>query len=455
MSGETIQRWIWRYLSPYRGRIAILGILSSAEVGLRVLSPWPLKAVVDNVLGGAAMRRPMAAALQPFHAMLPFVHGERERTLAAVVAAGVLLQVAHQLVMMFHSRLQVETGHGMVRDLRERLFSHVQALTLSEHAHTRTADTVYRLNSDATCLEHLVLRGVFPVVFSAVTLVTMFVVLAGIDLQLAIVSLAIVPLLYGWLKIYGSRMRPGAHRARELESEMVQHLQQSIASIRLVKSYAREDYEQERFVLAADSAHQARLHLTRQESLFSVVVTGLTIGGTSLVILIGGLSVLHGRISLGTLLLLIAYLGYVYGPLSGIANTTATLQQAFVSARRVRETFALSTEPADPPDAIEAQRFAGEVVFEGVGFSYDRSTQVLHDISFTARAGETIALVGPSGAGKTTVVSLLTRLHEVTRGRILIDGCDIRSYRLRSLRRGIGMVLQDAVTLAGTIRDNL
>lgn len=455
MTGESIHRWIWRYLRHYRSRIAGLALLSCAEVGLRVLSPWPLKAVVDNALGGAPMPRVVQALMSPLAALLPFVSGARDRVLAEVVIAGLILQVSHQLVMMFHSRVQVETGHEMVRDLRERLFSHVQAMTLAEHAQTPTADTVYRLNADAGCLEHLVLRGLFPIVFSAVTLVTMFVVLAGIDVQLALVALAVVPVLYGWLKLYGGRMSPGAQRARQLESEMVQHLQESISSIRLVKSYVREEYEQQRFSRAAQQAVAARLHITRQESLFSAVVTSVTIAGTSLVVLIGGLSVLHGRISLGTLLLLIAYLGYVYGPLSGIANTTATLQQALVSANRVRETFALQTEPADAPGAIEAGTLRGHVVFEGVSFGYDAGRTVLDNVSFTANPGEMVALVGPSGAGKTTIVSLLTRLHEVSQGHILIDGRSLRDYRLKSLRRRIGVVLQDSVTLAGTIRDNL
>jgi ATP-binding cassette, subfamily B, bacterial len=455
MARESIHRWMWRYLRPYRGRVATLALLSTAEVGLRVLSPWPLKAVVDNVLGGAAMPPALHTPLRPLLSALSFVEGPRERVLTAVVAAGLLLQVVHQLVMMFHSRLQFWTGHRMVRDLREGLFAHVQTLTLSQHGRTPTSDTVYRLNADACCLEHLVLRGLFPMVFSVVTLVTMFAVLAGIDLQLAIVALAIVPLLFGWLKVYGQRMKPTARRAKELESAMVQHLQQSISSIRLVKSYAREDYEQQRFSRAAEHAFTAKLNITRQESLFSAVVTSLTIVGTSLVVLIGGLAVLHGRISLGTLLLLIAYLGYVYGPLSGIANTTATLQQALISASRVRETFAMSTEASDAPGAIEASRFRGEVVFDRVSFGYEEGRPVLSDVSFTARPGEMVALVGPSGAGKTTVVSLVTRMYEATQGRILIDGRDIRDYRLKSLRRGVGMVLQDSVTMSGTIRDNL
>jgi ABC-type multidrug transport system fused ATPase/permease subunit len=299
------------------------------------------------------------------------------------------------------------------------------------------------------------MRGLFPIVFSAVTLAAMFIVLAGIDLQLALVSLAVVPFLFLWLRIYGQRMRPAAHRAKELESAMVQRLQETIASFRLVKSYGREDFEQHRFATAAERALHARLNTTRQESIFATMVGGLSIAGTSLVVLIGGLSVLHGRITLGTLLLLIAYLALVYGPLCGIANTTGAIQQAIASARRVRETLALVPEPlaAGTVDAQVIQR--GEVKFERVTFAYDTGAPVLDGLTFTARPGELVALVGLSGAGKTTAVSLITRLHEATGGRILIDGIDIRDFTLASLRRRVAVVLQEALVISGTVRENL
>jgi ABC-type multidrug transport system fused ATPase/permease subunit len=283
----------------------------------------------------------------------------------------------------------------------------------------------------------------------------MFGVLAAVDMELAFVSLAVVPFLFLWLKFYTKRMQPSALRAKELDSAMVQRLHESLGSIRLVKSYAREDFEQQRFSSAAARALTARLATTKQESFFGVVVTTLTIAGTSLVILVGGMSVLHGRISLGTLLLLIAYLGFVYGPLCGIANTTGALQQAVASARRVRETFALLAEPEDISGAVDADGLRGEVVFENVSFSYDPNRPILQDVSFRARPGEMVALVGLSGAGKTTIVSLITRLYDLTAGRILVDGRDIREYRLKSLRRAVAVVLQEAIALAGSVRDNL
>jgi ABC-type multidrug transport system fused ATPase/permease subunit len=420
-----------------------------------VLSPWPLKAVIDHVLGDAAMPPAVRLILQPFVFVSAVMPGDRERLLAAIVLGGLLVQLLHQAVMMVHSRQQSTTGHRMVRDLREQLFAHLQAMTLAQHAKTPVGDALYRLEADALCLEHLVLRGVFPIAFSALTLVAMFVVLLGIDVGLALVSLAVVPFLYVWLRFYTRRMQPVAREAKELESAMVQRVHESISTIRLVKSYAREDFEQHRFSQAIDHALAARLTTTRQESLFAAVVNGLTIVGTSVVVLIGGLSVMYGRITLGSLLMLTAYLGFLYGPLCGIANTTGALQHAAAGARRVRETFGFMADPEDVPGAMDAVGLRGELEFDRVGFSYEGGKPVLQDVSFTAGPGEMIALVGASGAGKSTAVSLVTRMHEVTSGRILVDGIDIRDYRLRSLRRAVGMVLQDGLVLSGTLRDNL
>jgi ATP-binding cassette, subfamily B, bacterial len=456
LSSEPVLLWVWRYLRPYRGRVAALVALSSLEVLLRMLSPWPMKAVVDHVLGSTPLPPVVSKLLAPFAAVASLVDGEREQLLVAVVASGLAIQLLHQLVMMFHSRLTSGTGHRMVRDLRERVFAHLQAVTLSQHGRLPTGDLIYRLEADACCLEHLVMRGLFPIVFSLLTLIAMFAVLASVDLKLALVSLIITPLLFLWLRVYGRHMRPAAEHAKELQSAMVQRLHESMTAIRLVKSYAREDYEWRRFSSAANRALTARLSTTRQETLFSAIVSSLTIAGTALVILVGGVSVLNGRISLGTLLLLTAYLGFVYGPLCGIANTTGALQQAVASARRIRETLALVPEPADEPGAVDAETIVrGEVEFDRVSFHYEQGADVLRGMTFVARPGELVALVGLSGSGKTTAVSLITRLYEVSDGRILIDGVDVRRYRLESLRRRVSVVLQDALVFTGTVKDNI
>ena len=200
---------------------------------------------------------------------------------------------------------------------------------------------------------------------------------------------------------------------------------------------------------------EARISITWQQSLFSVIVSTITILGTGLILIVGGSQVMRGQLSIGILVVVVNYLGAVYGPLSAIAHTTGQLQGAIAGAKRVRAMFALTPETVDSPNAIDATNVKGDIRFEGVGFDYPDGTKVLHDIDFTAKPGEMVALVGLTGAGKTTLVSLIPRFYNTTAGRVLIDGVDVRNYRIRSLREKIAIVLQDPVLFQGTIADNL
>ena len=242
---------------------------------------------------------------------------------------------------------------------------------------------------------------------------------------------------------------------KELESKLVERLYETFSAIRLVKSFARESHETAKYAAAGDRTMNARIALTWQQSLFSSSVTAVTIIGTSLVLVVGGVHVMRGQMTIGDLTVVIAYLGAVYGPLSTIAHTTGQLQGAIAGAKRVREMLAQAPETIDQPDAIEASAIKGDVRFEGVDFKYPDGTDVLHDITFAAAPGEMVALVGLTGAGKTTLVSLIPRFFDTTAGRVLVDGVDVRRYHVRSLREHIAIVLQDPVLFSGTIADNL
>jgi ATP-binding cassette, subfamily B, bacterial len=438
--------WAFRDARKYRLQLALLALLSCAEVALRVLLPWPMKAVVDNALGNGTM--------PTWLGWIPRSGDSAERLLLELVVAGFFVQVGHQGVLMLHSRLYSSTGHEITRDLRERLFAHIQGLSLRHHSKTPVGESVYRLESDTICLEKMLLGGVMPLVFSTLTLVVMFSVLMSVNVSLALVSLSVVPFLFVWIRWSARFIRPGAERTRMLESRMSARLHESFAAIRLVKSYGREPYEGRRFSGAATEAMQARVGLSSRQALFSSVVGALTVVGTSLVIYVGGLLVLRGRLTVGDLLVSLAYLGFVYGPLSGIANTSVTLQEAFASADRVRDVLQLSPEVHEPPNAVAPGRLRGRIEYRDVSFAYD-GRPILQNVSFVVEPGEFVAIVGPSGSGKTTLVSLLPHFYEATSGEVQIDGIDVRRYRLGTLRDQIALVLQDAVVLSGSISANL
>jgi len=445
---EGLLGWVVTSLRPYRGRVALLTVLLVSEIGLGALQPWPLAIVIDYVLGS----KPFPAALAPY---LAAIAPHRFALLIVVVIGGVVLQVVNQFVSAYGTQVQVDTGQRMVYDLRRRLFEHLSGLGLHHHLTTSTADAVYRVDVDAYSIENLVMSGIFPLITSVTALTVMFVILVRLNLTIALLSLTVVPFLYMCLRYYTSTLVNREERVKELESKLLSRLYETFGAIRLVKSFSRETHELERYVAAGETTMKARIAITWQSSLFSVVVSTITILGTALIVIVGGSYVLNGRLTIGELYVVINYLGAVYGPLSAIAHTTGQLQGALAGTRRVRAMFALMPETVDEPDAIDASGIRGDIRVENVGFTYPNGTEVLRSISFTAKPGEMIALVGLTGAGKTTLVSLIPRFYDASVGRVTIDGTDVRKYRVRSLRERISIVLQDPMLFQGTIADNI
>jgi ATP-binding cassette, subfamily B, bacterial len=446
---QPLLQWTLSFLRPYRGRVLLLAILLASEIGLGALQPWPFAVVIDYVLGTKMFPAAMAGWVNAL------THGNRTALLVAVVVAGVVLQIVNQLVSAYGTQVQVDTGQRLVYDLRQRLFEHLTALGLHHHITTSTADAVYRVDVDAYAIENLVMSGIFPLATSITALTVMFGVLLYLNVTIALLSLTVVPFLYLCLRYYTSTLVNREERVKELESKLLQRLYETFGAIRLVKSFAREPHELHRYAQAGDRTMNARIAITWQQSLFGVVVSTITILGTALVLIVGGRYVMSGRLTIGQLTVVIGYLAAVYGPLAAIAHTTGQLQGAMAGTKRVREMFALLPETAEAADAIDADHINGDVTFDSVGFSYPDGTQVLHDIGFEAKPGQVVALVGLTGAGKTTLVSLIPRFYTATAGRVLIDGLDVQRYRVRSLRDRIAIVLQDPVLFSGTIADNL
>jgi ABC-type multidrug transport system fused ATPase/permease subunit len=446
---DSLLVWTLSFLRPYRKRVALLTALLLAEIGLGALQPWPLAVVMDYVFRQHPMPEPLRGWLLAIHG------GDRFTLLVILVTAGVLLQVTNQFVSAYGTQVQVDTGQRMVYDLRRRLFEHLTGLGLHHHITTSTADAVYRVDVDAYAIENLVMSGIFPLATSITSLTVMFGILLRLNVTIALLSLTVVPFMYLCLRYYTRTLVNREERVKELESKLLERLYETFGAMRLVKSFAREPHELQRYARAGDTTMNARIAITWQQSLFSVVVSTITIIGTALVVIVGGNFVMNGTLTIGQLLVVISYLGAVYGPLSAIAHTTGHLQGAMAGAKRVRAMFALMPETEEAPDAVDATSVKGEIKFEHVGFTYPNGARVLHDISFEAKPGEMIALVGLTGAGKTTLVSLIPRFYDATIGRVTIDGVDVRRYRVRSLRDKIGIVLQDPVLFQGTIADNL
>jgi len=445
----SLIRWTAGFLRPHRARVATVLGLSLVEIGLATAAPWALKLIVDNVLGDQQLPGPLVALL-PFAADLGAVS-----LLVLFAAGGLAVELSAELVRLAHTQIEVDMGQRVVHDLRSRLLEHLQALPLRHHLTHRTSDAVYRLDADTYCINDLVTGGALPITLATLHLGVMFVVVLTMDATLALLALAVAPFLYLCLRYHATTLSERAEQVKTLESGLVERAYETLRSIAAIKSFARERHELGRFTHASRDTVQARVRLTWQESLFSVAVTAVTLAGTAVVLVAGGLHVLNETLTVGELLVVIAYLARVYDPVAEIAHTVGSLQQAVVGAGRVRDILSLEPEIADAPGAVDAGGLTGRVRFDRVSFSYDGVRTILDGIGFDARPGELVAIVGPTGAGKTTLVHLIPRLFKPTSGCVLIDGRDAAAYQLRSLRERIALVPQDPLLFAGTIGDNI
>ena len=445
----TLLRWTASFLRPYRARVgAVLG-LSLIEIGLVTAAPWALKLIVDSVLGDRPLPAPLVALL-PFTADLGAI-----ALLALFAGGGLLVELSAEAVRLAHTQIEVDVGQRVVHDLRIRLLEHLQALPLRHHLTHRTSDAVYRLDADTYCINDLVTGGALPIALAALHLGVMFGVVLTLDATLALLALAVAPFLYLCLRYHATTLSERAEQVKMLESGLVERAWETLRSIAAIKSFARERRELGRFARASRDTARARVRLTWRESLFSLAVTTVTLAGAAAILVVGGLRVVDETLTVGHLLVVTAYLARVYDPVAEIAHTVGALQQAVVGAGRVRDVLALDPEVGDAPDAADARGLAGHVRFEAVGFSYDGARTVLDGVSFDARPGELVAVVGPTGAGKTTLAHLIPRLFAPTAGRVLLDGRDAAAYRLRPLRERIALVPQDPLLFAGTIADNI
>lgn len=434
---------VLRRLRPYRG-LFTLAVFQVLLVGLLELAkPWPLKVVVDNVLGGT-----------PFTAF--GLEGLPPRALLAV-ACGALIVVYLLLgaLSVTSNYATIGVGQRMVNDFRGELYAHLQRLSLAFHSRRQVGDLLYRLTADTFAIQTLTMNGFFPILTSMVLLGGMVVVMARLDPMLTVVALVIVPLLFITIARLSQRITTLSTDARVKESALWAVAQRTIGAIRVIQAFTTEEEEHRKFVGTSRESLDANLRLYTFQTVYAAFVNVLIAGGTAAVLWVGATRVLDHRLTIGDVLVFTSYLASLYAPINSLTQTWSLIQGAKVGAERVFEI--LETVPDLPDGSRELTRaqVRGDVSFEDVHFGYDESRQVLRGVDFRARAGDLIAIVGATGAGKTTMVSLLPRFYDPTRGRVLLDGVDVRQFRLKALRQQVSMVLQPALVFPTTVRENI
>lgn len=430
---------------PHLIGIAGLSVLS---LPLTLLYPLPLKIVVDSVLG-----------TQPLPSWLvkgvPMLHAARDTSLEAAIAVllGIALLVSAQGLLAWW--LQTYTGEKLVWDFRARLLNQTQRLSLVFHDRYGATDSVYRIQHDAPSIQYVTIQGLVPLMTAVITLVGMIVVTARIDFPLSLVALAITPVLF-LLSLGCSRVvRLRSKTIKDLDSSALAVIQEVIGSIRVIKAFGQENREQERFVRRSAIRMSQQVRLSIQQALFNVTI-GLTIAiGTAGALYIGVRHVRAGTLTIGSLLMVMAYIAQVYQPLQVFTGKATDLQVWLASLERAFMLLDQSPEIAEREAAQTLHLARGHFEFRNVSFVYEESGRGLHDLSFTIPAGARVGVVGATGAGKTTLLNLLMRFYDPTAGDVLLDGVDIREYRIRDLRKQFAVVLQEPVLFASNIAENI
>jgi ATP-binding cassette subfamily B protein/subfamily B ATP-binding cassette protein MsbA len=438
-------RRIVRYMGPHRGAFAFALGLVALHAALEVAKPWPLKIVVDYVLGAESFERSWLVSL-----------GKRELLLGAC-ASVVALQVALAAIGLLQNRVTIGIGQRMVRDLRSDLLAHLHRLSLGFFGRRPTADLVYRMTFDTFAAQSLAMNGIFPLVTAVLLLLGMTAVMLRMNALLAAIFLAVGPVLFLMIRALTRRIARLATETRERESRFLSETQRGVDSIHVVQAFTAEPREHARVMNASGLALSASLRLYLFETGYAGAVSVLVAVGSAAVLYAGGVLGLAGRLSIGDLIVFVTYLASLYGPINSLSQTVGLVQGAAAGARRVFEILDAQPEVRDAPGARSLGPVRGGVRFEDVSFAYGAAPDelALRGVSFAAAPGSLVALVGPTGAGKTTLASLVPRFYDPISGRVLLDDTDLRELRLASLRSQIGIVPQSPVLFPLSVTENI
>jgi len=436
-------------LRPHAKILTIAVVAVMIEGAANLAEPWPLKVVLDTVLKA----RPDTGWL---HQAIFSTVGTDKIAILRFAALAVLLIAAVGAVSTYAERyLTTSVGQYVMHDLRQTLYSHIQRLSLDYHDRKYTGDLISRLTSDIDSIQSFIASGLLGALTSSLTLVGMIIVMSYLNWQFTLIALSVAPLLFVVVFHYTRSIKTASREVRRKEGEMVSVIQEVLSAIRVVKAFAGEEYEQRRLAKESRESIGMALLVRNLKSKLSPAVDMIVAAGSCLVLWFGGRMALRGVLSAGSLVLFIWYLSKMYKPMRDLSKMTDTYAKAAVGYERIREVLETDRQVKDLPGARPAPEFCGQIELRGVSFSYGPNCPILKQIDMIIEPGQVAALVGPTGAGKTTIISLIPRFYDPDAGIVKIDGTDVRQFQQKSLRQQISFVLQETLLFHGPVWSNI
>ncbi|HOI95311.1 MAG TPA: ABC transporter ATP-binding protein [Syntrophobacter fumaroxidans] len=436
---RKILPYLWPYRYPFLFALAQVFLMSGCEL----LKPWPLKIVIDSVLGDNP---------SPWNLHELF---SKQGLLVAACAGLIVIYLVLGGITLLNNYTTIKIGQRMVNDLRRDLYSHLQRLSLAFHSRRQVGDLMYRVTADTYAIQSLTMNGVFPIATALALLIGMFAVMLKIDWQLTVLALSVCPVLFLSISLLSKRISLAATVARRQESEVYSVVQRGMSAMRIIQAFTKEEEEHRKFMAASNQSLDASLRLYTLQTFYSGIINVVMALGTAFVVWVGAQHVLSGSLTVGEIVIFTAYLASLYAPINTISQTWGLIQGAKVGVQRVFEILDVERDLAEGNLVFPASGARGDVWWENISFQYVPDQPVLKNVSLHVPAGRKVAIVGPTGVGKSTLLSLLPRFYDPLEGRVTLDGTDIRDFQLKSLRTQIAMVLQPPLVFPITVRENI
>jgi ABC-type multidrug transport system fused ATPase/permease subunit len=441
---------IWSLLKPYRSSLVIILAAMLVQTAMSVAMPWPLKIILDNVVGEHKLPPWLDDFLRSFMAS-----GGKMQIAAAAAIATILIALLGAVASYVANYYTTSVGQWVANDLRLRTYHHLQQLSLNYYNTHEMGTLLSTITADVQTIQNFASSSTLGILVDMFTIVAMLVIMFWLNWDFTMIAVGVTPFMLLMVSRFKKAVKKATREVRKQQSNVVAVVQQGLESMRVVKAFGRQDLEQEELSEVSKATVEAALKARRVKALLSPIVT-VTVSLCSAFVLWRSSSlILKGTMTAGALTVFLSYLAKFFKPVQDLATMTNTIAQTAVGVERVRALLEANDVIEERGDAREPQPLKGEIKFENVAFAYNKDAPVLTDVNFEIKAGQMVGVVGPTGGGKSTIVSLIPRFYDPSAGKVSVDGVDIRDYKIDGLRNQIAYVLQETVLFRGTVAENI